>query len=44
MRTPCPDCDGREILSAERWRCDCGGAWEPVDPTGIESRDWGLSP
>ena len=35
MKVFCPECDARETLSARRWRCDCGGAWEPVEPAGL---------
>ena len=37
MKVFCPECDTRETLSAERWCCDCGGAWEPVEPTGLSA-------
>jgi threonine synthase len=44
MRIICPDCGTRETLTAERWRCDCGGAWEPeeradFDPTWIDASE-----
>jgi threonine synthase len=32
----CPECGAREPLSPGRWRCDCGGAWEPVERTGFD--------
>ncbi len=32
MKIYCPDCGTEAELSPERWRCDCGGAWEPVQP------------
>ena len=35
MQIFCPECTAQEALSAERWRCDCGGAWEPVEPAGL---------
>jgi threonine synthase len=35
MRVVCPDCLSSEDLSVERWRCDCGGAWEPAEVTGF---------
>ena len=25
-----------ETLSPERWRCECGGAWEPEERAGFE--------
>jgi threonine synthase len=31
MNVFCPECAAEEVLSPERWRCDCGGAWEPVE-------------
>jgi threonine synthase len=35
MKVRCPECDARETLAPQRWRCDCGGAWEPVERTGL---------
>jgi threonine synthase len=29
----CPDCGARADLTPERWRCACGGAWEPEEQT-----------
>jgi len=37
MKVFCPECDAREPLVSERWRCDCGGAWEPVERTGLNT-------
>ena len=37
MKVFCPECDARETLVSERWRCDCGGAWEPVERTGLNT-------
>jgi hypothetical protein len=34
MKVLCPECDTRETLAPDRWRCDCGGAWEPAVPIG----------
>lgn len=31
MKIYCPECGKNENLSPERWRCECGGAWEPVE-------------
>jgi threonine synthase len=31
MNIYCPECEAQENLSPERWRCDCGSAWEPVE-------------
>jgi threonine synthase len=36
MQVYCPDCGEREPLSAHRWRCQCGGAWEPVEQTDFD--------
>lgn len=36
MRVFCPECDAEKVLSPEGWRCDCGGAWEPVERTGFD--------
>lgn len=38
MRVVCPECLSSEDLSVERWRCDCGGAWEPATVTGFDPR------
>jgi threonine synthase len=32
MRVICPECGRQEQLTPHRWRCDCGGAFEPVQP------------
>lgn len=44
MQIFCPECNKRETLSPQRWRCDCGGAWEPItrtdfDPARIDVSD-----
>jgi len=44
MRVFCPDCGTERTLSPERWRCGCGGAWEPqelgeFDPDLIDPTD-----
>jgi threonine synthase len=36
MDITCPACGAREALSPHRWRCDCGGAWEPVECTDFD--------
>lgn len=36
MQVFCPDCGEQEKLSAHRWRCPCGGAWEPVEQTDFD--------
>ncbi|MGD8398723.1 MAG: pyridoxal-phosphate dependent enzyme, partial [Anaerolineae bacterium] len=47
MQVTCPACGACETLSADRWRCDCGAAWEPVarhdlDPGAIDADDRSL--
>ena len=32
MNIFCPDCGTRSTLTPEKWRCECGGAWETVLP------------
>ncbi len=44
MKIFCPECGMQETLSPERWRCECGGAWETeersdFDPALIDSAD-----
>ncbi len=34
----CPDCNAKAELSPRRWRCTCGGAWEPPDSGDVP---WG---
>ena len=36
MKIVCSECGMQEALSPERWRCDCGGAWEPVEHTDFD--------
>jgi threonine synthase len=36
MEIFCPQCDAHEKLTPQRWRCDCGGAWEPVESDKFE--------
>jgi threonine synthase len=33
LRIWCPKCGLESTLSADAWRCQCGGAWEPVEQT-----------
>jgi len=33
MNIFCPKCGARATLTAARWCCDCGGAWEPEERT-----------
>jgi threonine synthase len=45
MNVYCPECGAHEKLSPQRWRCDCGGAWDPVerfdfDPGLIDGSDF----
>jgi threonine synthase len=35
VRVFCPECQSTEELSIERWRCDCGSAWEPIPGHGF---------
>ncbi|QRN84506.1 threonine synthase (plasmid) [Chloroflexota bacterium] len=37
MRVRCNDCGTNAEFTLESWRCDCGGAWEPVFPSGFDS-------
>ena len=32
MQVICPECGTKKYLSPHRWRCACGGAYEPVQP------------
>ena len=36
MKIFCPECGTREALSPERWRCECGGAWETEERTDFD--------
>ena len=36
MQVCCPECGAQETLVPERWRCDCSGAWEPVERTDFD--------
>jgi threonine synthase len=36
MNVICPECGTQEDLTPERWRCDCGAAWEPVARTDFD--------
>lgn len=38
MKVLSAECSAQETLSAKRWRCDCRGAWKPVEPAGIKLR------
>ena len=37
MKVICPECNTRQILIPEGWRCDCGGAWEPAESAGLDA-------
>jgi threonine synthase len=44
MQVLCPECGAQETLSPHKWRCDCGGAWEPLpgpafDPALMDRTD-----
>jgi threonine synthase len=36
MKIICPECGTRDTLSLQRWRCACGGAWEPEERTTFD--------
>jgi threonine synthase len=36
MQVFCPECGAGEELTPERFRCACGGAWEPVERTDFD--------
>jgi len=38
MNIFCPECGARSTLTPERWRCDCGGAWEPQERTDFQAQ------
>ncbi len=45
MQVFCPECGAQKTLTPERFRCACGGAWEPVertdfDPAHIDTADF----
>ncbi|MBG0787930.1 MAG: threonine synthase [Anaerolineaceae bacterium] len=47
MRVRCNDCGTEAEFALESWRCDCGGAWEPVfspgfDPDRINPADYSI--
>jgi threonine synthase len=47
MRVVCPECGAQDSLSPERYRCECGGAWEieeikSFDPSLIDQGDSSL--
>jgi threonine synthase len=47
MKIFCPECGAQQTLAPKRWRCDCGGAWEPLeragmDPAQIETSDFSV--
>ncbi len=37
MKIFCPDCGTQAELTPDRWRCECGGAWEPLQPGPFEA-------
>ena len=44
MKVYCPDCGTQAEMTPERWRCGCGGAWEPThlppfEPALIDEND-----
>ncbi len=36
MRVRCNDCGIEAEFTLESWRCECGGAWEPLFPFGFD--------
>ena len=47
MKIICSNCGSTANLSAGTWKCECGGAWEPVqsddfDPGQIEAQDFSI--
>ena len=47
MNVFCPDCSHIEPFDIARWRCECGGAWEPqeeqdFDPALIDSAEYSI--
>jgi threonine synthase len=36
MEVTCHECGAQETLSPQRWRCVCGGAWEPLERTDFD--------
>ncbi len=36
MEVYCPECSTRETLTPDRYCCQCGGAWEPVERTDFD--------
>jgi len=37
MRVICPTCRAEEDLSPDKWRCACGGAWEPEEQEAFDA-------
>jgi len=37
MRVRCNDCGTETEFTLENWRCECGGAWEPVFPASFDA-------
>jgi threonine synthase len=36
MELICPECGVVELLTAEKWCCSCGGAWEPAERSDFD--------
>jgi threonine synthase len=36
MKVLCPECGSQETSAPDRWRCPCGGAWEPADRSAFD--------
>jgi threonine synthase len=47
VRVFCAECGAQADLTPQRWRCGCGGAWEPVersdfDPALVDEADYSI--
>lgn len=47
MRVRCAECGNTTSLTVNKWRCDCGGAWEPgdravFDPEKIDTKTYSI--
>lgn len=47
MKIFCPECGTEAELTPQRWRCECGGAWEPVQdarfaPEWIQANEYSI--
>lgn len=37
MKVICPECGAEEVLTPERWRCECKGAWETEEAAEFDA-------